>query len=243
MLACTELVVGISDHIVGRVCNNDNTLLTSGDINAMLSAPPPPPAPSSSKKHSEAVVSVRYSPSLGLLASASADKSVFVYKSNLVDGSNHCSSSSSSGTMGPQFSSVLTGHELGLNDCRWFNEHILVTCSDDKTVKIWDIDSVSLIFSCCPSMLLLQVRLQSQQLTTLSGHGSFVHSLFVHAPTGLVFSGGIDGTLCIHDPRSSKLVLKCELAHSDVINSIDIGSSRRSAVQSLLTVTKITTQF
>jgi hypothetical protein len=86
---------------------------------------------------------------------------------------------------------------------------------------------------------------QMQTLTTLQGQNSFVHSLCVHEPTGklsilnqhgfhktalsvgLIFSGGTDGTLCVHDPRTSVCVSKHELAHSDAINSIGISTQYR----------------
>ena len=37
-----------------------------------------------------------------------------------------------------------TEHALGLNDCAWINNNFVVTASDDETVRLWDLEYVSI---------------------------------------------------------------------------------------------------
>lgn len=42
-----------------------------------------------------------------------------------------------------RFEKTISGHDLGVNDISWSsNSHLLVSSSDDRTVKIWDVNSV-----------------------------------------------------------------------------------------------------
>ncbi len=73
----------------------------------------------SCQPHNKAIVSVRYSLSGTLIASASADRTAAVMDSR-------------SGEVVQQ----LKEHSLGLNDCIWIDDGIVATCSDDKLVKV-----------------------------------------------------------------------------------------------------------
>ena len=75
--------------------------------------------------HNRSVVTAKYNSLGSLVATASADKSSQIY-------------SSKNGKM----QVTLSDHTLGLNDCVWIGENCLVTCSDDKSMKVWDIERV-----------------------------------------------------------------------------------------------------
>jgi Prp8 binding protein len=74
--------------------------------------------------HSAEVLRVRFSPSGGLLASASMDRSVFLWDMHSPQCTNVC---------------VLRGHRAGVLDAQWLadGQHI-ATCSADKTLRLWD---------------------------------------------------------------------------------------------------------
>lgn len=140
--------------------------------------------------HTKAVVSVRYNKEGNLIASASADKKVHIYDS--LTGS---------------FLQVLDEHSLGLNDCRWINNSFLVTCSDDKTIKIWDVEI-------------------GKSICTLVGHKSFVYSLSVHPKSDLILSGGFDGKIMLNDFKSGTCCSNFD-AHSEVVTSVDFHPDGR----------------
>lgn len=46
--------------------------------------------------------------------------------------------------MGGKFEKSISGHKLGISDIAWSQDNkLLVSCSDDKTLKIWDFATVS----------------------------------------------------------------------------------------------------
>lgn len=46
-----------------------------------------------------------------------------------------------------KFEKTLSGHKLGISDVAWSHDsRLLVSASDDKTLKIWELASVSYTF-------------------------------------------------------------------------------------------------
>jgi len=78
------------------------------------------------KGHTRAVASVKYSPDGTMLASASADASVRLWRS----------------LGGGESVRTVVGHEQGLSDVCWSaDSRFLATASDDKTAKVWDTET------------------------------------------------------------------------------------------------------
>ncbi len=49
-----------------------------------------------------------------------------------------------------KFEKSITGHKLGISDVAWSSDsRLLVSASDDKTLKIWELSSVSLLIFIC----------------------------------------------------------------------------------------------
>lgn len=76
-----------------------------------------------SDTHTKAVVALKYSSCGEYFASASADKTCAIFRSN----------------NGQKVATLSHPHTLGLNDCTWIDSNTIVTASDDKTVNVWDI--------------------------------------------------------------------------------------------------------
>lgn len=77
-------------------------------------------------------------------------------------------------------------HGFGVNDCEWFvdnSDSYLITCSDDRTIKIWDVET-------------------EKCLRTLHGHTGFVFSVKQHPINGIIISSSFDCTIQMWDVRS-----------------------------------------
>jgi len=98
---------------------------------------------------------------------------------------------------------TLTGHALGLNDCAWLSDRFVATVSDDKTVKVWDIETGKAVSSCC-------------------GHKSFVFSIDVHPETRLLYTGGYDGSIRVFHAPSSTSVMSFS-GHAGAIVSLRVS--------------------
>ena len=51
------------------------------------------------------------------------------------------------GSYDGKFEKTISGHKLGISDVAWSSDsRLLVSASDDKTLKIWELSSVSRLF-------------------------------------------------------------------------------------------------
>lgn len=137
--------------------------------------------------HSKAVVSVKFNPSINhsqLFVTSSSDKKACVYKA-----------------LTGELVRTLSEHTLGLNGCEWLhNGKHLVTFSDDKLIKLWDVE-----YDKC--------------LSTLAGCKSFVYSLAVHPLTDILVSGSYDGNIHVMDVRC-RINATSFLAHTKPVTSV-----------------------
>lgn len=133
--------------------------------------------------HTKATTSVKISPNGLLVASSSADRKTIVMNLSDLD-----------------IVQTLSEHSSGLNCCQWLDDKHLITGSDDKTIKLWDIEV-------------------GKSILTLSGHKAFVFSLTVHPCCNAVLSGGDDGQMRIQDLRSRACFSSYE-GHSKAVTSI-----------------------
>jgi len=137
-------------------------------------------------QHKKAAVSCKYSESGNMLAVAGADKRCTIYD-----------------TTSGSVVTTLTGHALGLNDCAWMSDRLVATVSDDKTVKLWDIETGKAVSSCC-------------------GHKSFVFSIDVHPETRLLYTGGYDGSIRVFHAPSNTSVMSFS-GHAGAIVSLRVS--------------------
>merc|ERR1711974_577488 len=71
---------------------------------------------------------------------------------------------------------TLDGHSNFVRGVSFARKHELITCSDDRTVRIWDL-------------------FQGKEVRKLQGHTAAVYDLAVHAKTRVVCSASQDTTL------------------------------------------------
>lgn len=132
-------------------------------------------------------VSLKYNDAGSLLAVACADKRCLI-----VD---------------PRTGNTLTTlegeHALGLNDCAWLCEGFVVTASDDKTVRVWDVEAGKVVSTC-------------------HGHKSFVYCMNVHRDTRLIYTGGYDGSVRVFHAASSSCVMNFS-AHAGAVVSLHLS--------------------
>lgn len=116
-----------------------------------------------------------------------------------------------------KFKKSITGHKFGLSDVCWSTDsRYLCTASDDRTLKIWDIDSVSdaesvsIDFAYSP---------QGASVKTLKGHEDDVFCCAFNPQSARVVSGSFDETVRIWDVKTGKC-LETLAAHSAPVTAV-----------------------
>jgi hypothetical protein len=138
--------------------------------------------------HDNAIIVAKYHYSGKFIATASADKKAKI-----------------TSTKSGEVVQTLTEHTLGLNDCVWIGASHLATGSDDKLIKLWDVE-------------------KGVKISSISCHKSFVFALASHPYSDLLLSGSCDGSIRITDIRTGNCVRAIE-AHADVVSCLDINPS------------------
>lgn len=133
--------------------------------------------------HERAISSLKISNSTKIIASASADKTVKLFSLDVNNSSNSESECKRVGRLGEGKNFISEDHNYGINDCLWGRDDSwIVTCSDDKTLKLWDVET-------------------ERCLRTFTGHKGFVFTVQQHWSTGLLVSGSFDNTVRLWDIR------------------------------------------
>ena len=145
--------------------------------------------------HKGSVYSLNYSPSGRTLCSASFDMNCLLW--------HHGSTSSSSGNASNvddddddhfyldqalesyQNFNVLTGHKNAVLDCHWCDEDVVVTCSADKTVQLWD-------------------ALTGKRLRKWQEHAGIVNACATVKQENTIVSASDDGSCLLWDRRQKR---------------------------------------
>eukprot|EP01041_Mallomonas_annulata_P007553 gene7553-15484_t len=141
--------------------------------------------------HSKSVVSLKFSKDDRMLATASADKTAQIINS----------------TTGIR-EATLHGHNEGLNDIIWLDHlgQYVATASDDKTIRIWDIE-------------------KEMCISVLTGHQHFTYSLAIHPTQNILLSGSYDETIRTWDIRSRNHCIYSIRAHASPVVALDINGN------------------
>lgn len=94
----------------------------------------------------------------------------------------------------------MEGHTEGISDIAWSNDsENLASASDDKTIRIWNVESVSTIVVLAIPHTDLLYCLQRQTSKILRGHTNFVFCVNFNPHGNLLVSGGYDETVRLWD--------------------------------------------
>ncbi|XP_050374768.1 COMPASS-like H3K4 histone methylase component WDR5A [Argentina anserina] len=147
-------------------------------------------------RHTGAISCIKFSSDGRLLGSASADKTIRTYSLAFSD--------DDSPTITP--SQTFEGHDQGVSvsDLAFSaDSRLLVSASDDKTLRLWDLDS-------------------GRRLQTLRGHTNYVFCVNFNPQANMIVSGSFDETVRIWDVKTGKC-LKVLPAHSDPVTAVDFN--------------------
>ena len=141
------------------------------------------------------ISSIKFSTRGSLCAAASSDGSVRL----------HTVTASSTAPLSASSTSLQSSHETGVNECAFsFDDRLLCTASDDKTLLLHDMDT-------------------AQPVRTLRGHSHFVFTCCFSPTSALLLSGSYDETIKLWDLRQQKPARTIN-AHTDGITSIDCNA-------------------
>ncbi|KIX05889.1 uncharacterized protein Z518_03862 [Rhinocladiella mackenziei CBS 650.93] len=150
-----------------------------------------------SRAHARGITSLKFSPDMVLLATASADNAIHIY------------SVPADPTSDTTFKHLRTlrAHLAGVNAIAWSPvgpPYTLASASDDKSILLWS--PLASDFPISPS--------------PLTGHSNYVYSLAFSPKGNMLVSGSYDEAVFLWDVRSGR-VMRNLPAHSDPVGGVD----------------------
>ncbi|KAK5205536.1 WD domain protein [Exophiala xenobiotica] len=152
------------------------------------------------RAHARGITSLKFSPDMTLLATASADNTINIY-------SVPANPSSSPDSTPFKHLRTLRAHLAGVNAIAWSPvgpHYTLASASDDKSILLWS--PLSSDFPIQPSPLI--------------GHSNYVYSLAFSPKGNMLVSGSYDEAVFLWDVRAGRVMRKLP-AHSDPVRGVD----------------------
>lgn len=149
------------------------------------------------RAHARGITTLKFSPDMTLLATASADNAIHIYSipANLTPDTPF------------KHLRTLRAHLAGINAIAWSPvgpPYTLASASDDKSILLWS--PLSSDFPISPSPLL--------------GHSNYVYSLAFSPKGNMLVSGSYDEAVFLWDVRAGR-VMRSLPAHSDPVGGVD----------------------
>jgi WD40 repeat protein len=134
----------------------------------------------------------------------------------------------------------LSGHELVIRDLEMIDENTIASCSEDKTIKVWDLNNKKLLYTleghgegvkcikllkdgrlasgAYDNLIKLWDLKEKKCVATLKGHTGHVLCL-EQLPDERLVSGGSDWSIIVWDIKNNKLEKEVE-GHNESVNTI-----------------------
>lgn len=105
-----------------------------------------------------------------------------------------------------KYEATLEGHSQGISDVAWASDsQNLCSASDDKTIRIWNLGSVSLGWlGIKQDDRLISFLLQRETTKVLKGHSNYVFCVNYNPQSNLIVSGSFDESIKIWDVKKGK---------------------------------------